>query len=225
MSDQAIAVGRTGLEQTYEELLKDLESLERDFYEGGFSDESLFIDNFILRLKVWASDINIQGGSLITIDKIGLLAMKVQSRLDEITSLTEDAKTKFSQSRPLAENKNRFLESLDSLAMFVEPIKTIGAQSSTDKKDHASRIDSYLKLSDSYKWARKHNWFLIQSPFERADFPTLLGAVVTNPRIPIDFFIPLPSLTELGTCDSVKETVLRDFSVSDSPSKSVCAQS
>ena len=225
MGDQTIAVGKTGLEQTYQELLKGLESFERDLYKDGLSEESLFIDNFILRLKVWASDINIQGGSLITIDKIGPLAMKIQSRLDDITSLTEDAKKTFSQNQPLAENKSRFLESLDSLAMFVEPIKTIGAQSPTDKQDRASRIEFFLKVSDSYKWARKYNWFLIQTPFERAHFPDLLGAVVENPRDPIDFFIPLLSLPELGTRDFVKETVLRDFSVSDSLSKSVSPQS
>ena len=220
-----VAVRRTGLEQTYEELLKDLESLEHDLYKDGLSEESLFIDNIILRLKVWASDINIQGGSLVTIDKIGPLAMKIQSRLDDIRSLTEDAKISSSQKRPLAENKSRFLESLDSLAMFVEPVKTIGAQSSTDKKDHAGRIDAYLIASGSYEWARKFKWFLLQMPFQSAHFPRLLGAIVTNPREPTTSEIFNLSLREVDTGGSIKETVLRDFSISESLSKSVSPQS
>lgn len=84
MSDQKDAVGETGLEQSFAELLKNLESLELDLYKGGFAEDSFFIDNIILRLKVWASAIRIQDGTLGTISRIGPLATKIQSRLDVI---------------------------------------------------------------------------------------------------------------------------------------------
>ena len=225
MSDHTVAIGRTGLEQTYGELLKELESLEHDLFESGLSEDSLFIDNIILRLRVWASEIDIQGGTLIALTEIGTLASKIQSRLDDIRSLTKDAGTFSTQRRPLAETKSQFLESLDSLAMVVEAIKTIRIQSSTDRKDYASAIEAHLRMSSFKEWIRQPNWFLLRDPLARARFPHLLGVIVTDPRSPADTEIPNTALTELVIEGLVMERVFRDVFMSESSSKSVWYQS
>ena len=223
MSDQTDAIGRTGLEQTFEELLKDLESLEHDLFRSGLSEDSLFIDNIILRLRVWASEINIKDGTLIAVNKIGPLAAKIQSRLDDISNLTKDARTSSTEKRPLAEKKNRFLESLDSLAMFVEPIKTISTQSSTDGEDHTSSIEAHLRKSNLKHWMGKSNWFFLRAPVPEARFSRLLGAIVANPSEALASFIPDFSLAGFGD-----EEVRRERSnayVGNTVSKSVCHQS
>ena len=223
MSDQTDAIGRTGLEQTFAELLKDLESLEHHLFRLELSEDSLFIDNIILRLRVLASEINIKDGTLIAVNKIGPLAAKIQSRLDDISTLTKDAETSPIEKRPLAEKKNQFLESLDSLAMFVEPIKTISTQSLTDGEDHTSSIEAHLRKSNLKHWMGKSNWVFLRAPVPKARFPRLLGAIVSNPSEPLASFIPNFSLTEFGD-----EHVRREYSnafVENSVSKSVCHQS
>ena len=225
MSDQTDAIGKTGLEQTYGELLKELESLENYLFESGLSEDSLFIDNIILRLKVWASEIDVQGGTLKALTEIGTLASKIQSRLDNIRSLTQDAGTFSTQRRPLAEIKSRFLESLDSLAMFVEPIKTIRTKSSTDGKDYLRGIEAHLQMSNFKEWMGKPGWFLLRNPLARARFPRLLGVIVTDPRRPTDTEIPNLALTEIVVEDLVTEREFHDVFMSESSSRSVCYQS
>ena len=225
MSDQTDAIGRTGLEQTYEELLKDLESLEHDLFESKLLKDSLFIDNIILRLKVWASEINIQGGTLIALNNIGPLAWKIQSQLEDISSLTRNAGASSGHKRPLTEIKSRFLEPLDSLAMFVEPIKTIRTQSSTDGKDHASGIEAHLKMFNLKEWMGEPDWFFLRDPVAGARFPRLLGAIVTDPRSPTDSEIPNLSLTEIVREGLLRERVSSDVSIFRYLSKSVCYQS
>lgn len=225
MSDQNVVVGRIGLEQTYEELLTDLKSLVHDLFEGGLSGESFFIDNVILRLEVWALDINIQGGCLVTINKIGPLATRMQSQLDDIRSLIKDAKTSSSQKQFLAENKSHVLELLDSLAMFVEPIKTIRAQSSKDREDHTSKINAFLKTTHFSQWMREPDWFLLETPVGMAALDRLLGAVVANARMPLESLLSCGSLMQLGIKDSISDTVSRDFLMTKSLSESVFPQS
>lgn len=221
MSDQTDAIGRTSLELTFEELLKDLESLEHDLFKSKLLEDSLFIDNIILRLRIWTSEINIQDGTLIALNKIGPLAAKIQSRLDDISILTKDAATSSTEKRPLAEKKNRFLESLDSLAMFVEPIKTISTQSSTDGEDHTSSIEAHLRKSNLKHWMGKSNWVFLRVPLPKAHIPRLLGTIVEDPSEPFASFHF--SLAEFGD-----EHIRRErstASVETVVSKSVCHQS
>lgn len=215
MSYQPDAIGSTGLEQTYEELLKDLESLEHDLFHSGLSEDSLFIDDIIVRLKVWASDINIQGGTLATVSKIGPLATKLQSRLDQLKSLTKSAGTSFTQNQAPTENGHQFLEYLNFLAMFVEPIKTVNTQTPSYKEDHASKIEGHLIMSNIREWIGKPDWIFLRTPVASPRFDHLLGAMVKDPSSPTDSWIRSLSLSELTPRDASLRTFM---------SKLVCLQ-
>ena len=195
MSDQTDAIVRIGLEPTFEELLRELGSLEHDLFRSELLEDSVFIDNIILRLRIWASEINIQDGTLGTISKIGPLATTIQSRLDAIRSLTKSARTSSTQKQTLSENKDQFLRPMDSLAMFIEPIKTIMTQNPTDENDYVSSLEAHLRTSQIRQLMGEHRWYWLATPVERGGFSRQhgteefrfqlpLGAIVTDPAKP-----------------------------------------
>ena len=125
MTNQITAVVPPSLEEDYKVLLMDLQLLERDLLERGCSKDAVFINNMILRLKVWAADIDVAGGALKSAEKIGPLATQIRLRLAELKAQCESFRHAPSKAgAELADYKHNFTQPIDSLSTFSEPLKT-----------------------------------------------------------------------------------------------------
>jgi hypothetical protein len=226
MGDQIQAQRPRPLVEEYKRLLEELESLDRALLERGWSKDAVFIDNMILRLKVWAADIDIAGGALDSVDDIGLLAAQVRLRLDEIKSQC-DAIRKVSgeQHLTLVDYKDQFAYSVDSLTAFAEPLKTLRTPSRDGKIDTTSKINTHLRESAFYPKTWAGNWVLLDSPLPVRYIPILLGSVVASPTAPVNHYAPDVPVMGNFPADMVIHDQPDDFHIQGSSSQSARVKS
>ncbi|MCJ1401441.1 hypothetical protein MMC11_004654 [Xylographa trunciseda] len=201
------------LVRDYEALFEELQLLDRDLLERGATRDAVFINNMILRLKLWAADIDVAGGALNSAEKIGPLAIQIRMRLEDLKAQCGHFRFPLDRAEvTMTDHRQQFTQSMDSLSAFSEPLKT-ARTSSTNEADPIPKISAHLRQSSFYR--NTHGgWYLVREPLARRFEGFPLGSVVANADDPMLHYIPYNQ-----DMSRVSSTTSKDFTLQGGSSK------